>query len=132
MIRMVMRAVPLALLTLSACAGQYHPPAIRYDDAVQGVRLSGPAEARSGGRSPEATSPAGPAQAASALTTYPCRAPRSADPAARVTQANLAARIQPTRAGLRECGAGLSLFSGRPLSGLCFARRDHRRYAPAG
>ena len=38
MIRMLVRALPLTLLALSACAQHYHPPVIRYDDAVQATR----------------------------------------------------------------------------------------------
>jgi type IV secretion system protein VirB9 len=100
MIRMVMRAVPLALLTLSACAGQYHPPVIRYDDAVQAVRLPDPPKPVQVVEVPT------PLPLPGQLKPLPSRrstarriVTEAPDPTVRVTQANLAARIQPTRAG---------------------------------
>ncbi|MBB2156553.1 P-type conjugative transfer protein TrbG [Gluconacetobacter diazotrophicus] len=100
MIRLLMRALPLALLALSACTGRYHPPAIRYDDAVRATRL------------PDLPKPvqvvevARPLPLPGQLKPLPMRrsrpqhaAPEVADPTARVIQANVAARIQPTRAG---------------------------------
>ncbi len=100
MIRMVLRALPLALLTLSACAGQYHPPAIRYDDAVRATRLADPP------KPVQVVEVARPLPLPGQLKPLPPRglrtrhvAPDVADPTVRVVQANLAARIQPTRAG---------------------------------
>ena len=100
MIRMVMRAVPLALLPLSACAGQYHPPVIRYDDAVQAVRLPDPPKPVQVVEVPT------PLPLPGQLKPLPSRrstarriVTEAPDPTVRVTQANLAARIQPTRAG---------------------------------
>ncbi|ASC05944.1 conjugal transfer protein TrbG [Acetobacter pasteurianus IFO 3283-22] len=98
MIRMVMRAVPLALLTLSACAGQYHPPVIRYDDAVEARRQPDPPKPVQIVEVPKILPLPGQLKPLpSRRTVHP--APEVADPAARVIQANLAARIQPTRAG---------------------------------
>ncbi|MFS3136296.1 P-type conjugative transfer protein TrbG [Gluconacetobacter sacchari] len=100
MIRTVLRALPLLLLALSACAGQYHPPAIRYDDAVRATRLPDPP------KPVRVVEVAQPLPLPGQLKPLPPRrsrtrhvTPESADPATRVTQANLAARIQPTRAG---------------------------------
>lgn len=100
MIRMVLRALPLALLTLSACAGQYHPPAIRYDDAARATRLPDPP------KPVQVVEIARPLPLPGQLKPLPSRsvqirrgAPEVADPTARVIQANVAARIQPTRAG---------------------------------
>ena len=100
MIRLLMRALPLALLALSACAGQYHPPAIRYDDAVQATRLPDPPKPVQVVEVPT------PLPMPGQLKPLPSRRstarriiPEVPDPTARVTQANLAARIQPTRAG---------------------------------
>lgn len=100
MIRMVLRALPLALLTLSACAGQYHPPAIRYDDAARATRLPDPP------KPVQVVEIARPLPLPGQLKRLPSRsvqarrgAPEVADPTPRVIQANVAARIQPTRAG---------------------------------
>lgn len=95
MIRLFMRALPLALLALSACAGQYHPPAIRYDDAVQATRLPDPPKPVQVVEVPK------PLPLPGQLKPLPSRpkVQEAPDPTARVTQANLAARIQPTRAG---------------------------------
>jgi len=100
MIRMVLRALPLALLTLSACAGQYHPPAIRYDDAARATCLPDPP------KPVQVVEIARPLPLPGQLKPLPSRsvrarrgAPEVADPTARVIQANVAARIQPTRAG---------------------------------
>ncbi|BAK84665.1 P-type conjugative transfer protein TrbG [Novacetimonas maltaceti] len=100
MIRMVLRTLPLALLTLSACAGQYHPPAIHYDDAVRATRLADPP------KPVQVVEVARPLPLPGQLKPLPPRglrtrhvAPDVADPTVRVVQANLAARIQPTRAG---------------------------------
>jgi len=98
MIRLLMRALPLALLTLSACAGQYHPPTIRYDDAVRATRLPDPPKPIQVVEVPQ------PLPLPGQLKPLPSRryghvVPDAADPTMRVTQANLAARIQPTRAG---------------------------------
>ncbi|GBQ80258.1 conjugal transfer protein TrbG [Gluconacetobacter johannae DSM 13595] len=98
MIRMIVRALPLTLLALSACSGQYHPPVIRYDDAVQATRLPDPPKPVRVVEVPQ------PLPLPGQLKPLPPRrtahpAPEVADPTARVTQANLAARIQPTRAG---------------------------------
>ncbi len=98
MIRMVMRAVPLALLTLSACAGQYHPPVIRYDDAAQATRQPDPPKPVQVVEVPKILPLPGQLKPLPALRRVHS-APEAADPAVRVTQANLAARIQPTRAG---------------------------------
>ncbi|GFE93919.1 MULTISPECIES: P-type conjugative transfer protein TrbG [Acetobacteraceae] len=98
MIRMLVRALPLTLLALSACAGQYHPPVIRYDDAAQATRLLDPPKPVQVVEVPQ------PLPLPGQLKPLPSRravhpAPEVADPTVRVTQANLAARIQPTRAG---------------------------------
>jgi len=98
MIRMLVRALPLMLLALSACAQQYHPPVIRYDDAVQATRLPDPPKPVQVVEVPQ------PLPLPGQLKPLPSRryghvVPDAIDPTARVTQANLAARIQPTRAG---------------------------------
>ncbi|NIE81484.1 P-type conjugative transfer protein TrbG [Asaia sp. As-1742] len=99
MIRLLMRALPLAMLVLlSACAGQYRPPVIRYDDAVLATRLPDPPKPVQVVAVPQ------PLPLPGQLKPLPSRrsrhaVPDVADPTARVTQANLAARIQPTRAG---------------------------------
>ncbi|GBQ20966.1 conjugal transfer protein TrbG [Gluconacetobacter sacchari DSM 12717] len=100
MIRTVLRALPLLLLALSACAGPYHPPTIRYDDAVRATRLPDPPKPVQVVEVPQ------PLPLPGQLKPLPPRrsrmrhvTPDVADPTARVTQANLAARIQPTRAG---------------------------------
>lgn len=100
MIRMVMRAVPLALLTLSACAGQYHPPVIRYDDAVQARRLAEPPKPVQVVEVPTLLPLPGQLKPLPSRRSTARRiVPEAPDPTVRVTQANLAARIQPTRAG---------------------------------
>ncbi|MCG4261931.1 P-type conjugative transfer protein TrbG [Acetobacter senegalensis] len=98
MIRRALRVLPLLILPLAGCAQQYHPPIIRYDDAMQAIRLPDPPKPVQVVEVPKILPLPGqlkplPAQ----RTTHPV--PEIADPTARVTQANLAARIQPTRAG---------------------------------
>lgn len=100
MIRTVLRALPLMLLALSACAGPYQPPAIRYDDAVRATRLPDPPKPVQVVEVPQPLPLPGqlkPLPPHRSRTRH--AAPESADPATRVTQADLAARIQPTRAG---------------------------------
>ncbi|MBS1097825.1 P-type conjugative transfer protein TrbG [Gluconobacter sphaericus] len=98
MIRMVMRASPVVLLVLSACAGQYHPPVIRYDDAARATRLPDPPKPVQVVEVPRPLPLPGQLKPLPARRVIhpPADVP---DPTARVTQANLAARIQPTRAG---------------------------------
>ncbi|GAN61702.1 P-type conjugative transfer protein TrbG [Acetobacter cibinongensis] len=98
MIRRALRVLPLLALPLAGCASQYHPPVIRYDDAVQAIRLPDPPKPVQVVEVPK------PLPLPGQLKPLPSRrmahpAPEVADPTARVTQANLAARIQPTRAG---------------------------------
>jgi len=98
MIRMVMRAFPVVLLALSACARQYHPPVIRYDDAARATRLPDPPKPVQVVEVPKLLPLPGQ------LKALPARRavrppPEVSDPTVRVAQANLAARIQPTRAG---------------------------------
>jgi type IV secretion system protein TrbG len=100
MIRMVMRALPLMLLALSACAGQYHPPAIRYDDAMRATRLPDPPKPVQVVAVPRPLPLPGQLKPLPSHRSFRQTTSSDAvDPAARVTQANLAARIQPTRAG---------------------------------
>ncbi|MFT8815555.1 P-type conjugative transfer protein TrbG [Acetobacter fabarum] len=98
MIRRALRFLPLLVLPLAGCAQQYHPPVIRYDDAMQATRLSDPPKPVQVVEVPKILPLPGQ------LKSLPSRrvvhpSPEVADPTARVTQANLAARIQPTRAG---------------------------------
>ncbi|MBM9400837.1 P-type conjugative transfer protein TrbG [Gluconacetobacter azotocaptans] len=100
MIRMVIRALPLMMLALSACASQYHPPAIRYDDAVKATRLADPPKPVQVVEVPQPLPLPGQLKPLpSRKTTAHRPSPEAIDPTARVIQANLAARIQPTRAG---------------------------------
>ncbi|GAN94642.1 conjugal transfer protein TrbG [Gluconobacter thailandicus F149-1 = NBRC 100600] len=131
MIRRALRVLPLLILPLAGCAQHYHPPVIRYDDAVQATRLPDPPKPVQVVEVPQLLPLPGQLKPLPSrrITTHP--APEVADPTARVTQANLAAH--PAHAGrVHQCGAGLSLFSGRSLSGLHLARRNHRHHAPAG
>ncbi|EFG84836.1 P-type conjugative transfer protein TrbG [Novacetimonas hansenii] len=98
MIRRALRFLPLMIMPLAGCAQQYHPPVIRYDDAVQATRLLDPPKPVQVVEVPK------PLPLPGQLKPLPSRravhpASEVADPTARVTQANLAARIQPTRAG---------------------------------
>lgn len=98
MTRFIFAALPVALLSLAGCAQHYHPPVIRYDDAVQATHLPDPPKPVQVIEVPK------PLPLPGQLKPLPSRravhpAPEVADPTARVTQANLAARIQPTRAG---------------------------------
>ncbi|GBQ91309.1 conjugal transfer protein TrbG [Acetobacter nitrogenifigens DSM 23921 = NBRC 105050] len=96
--RFIFAALPVALLPLAGCADRYHPPVIRYDDAAQATRLPDrpkPVQVVEVPRPlplPGQLKPLLPLRRAHAV-------PEAADPTVRVTQANLAARIQPTRAG---------------------------------
>lgn len=98
MIRRALRVLPLLILPLAGCAQHYHPSVIRYDDAVQATRLPDPPKPVQVVEVPK------PLPLPGQLKPLPSRravhpAPEVADPTTRVTQANLAARIQPTRAG---------------------------------
>ncbi|WP_249034029.1 TrbG/VirB9 family P-type conjugative transfer protein, partial [Komagataeibacter nataicola] len=98
MIRRALRVLPLLILPLAGCAQHYHPPVIRYDDAVQATRLPDPPKPVQVVEVPQPLPLPGQLKPLpSRRTAHP--APEAADPTARVTQANLAARIQPTRAG---------------------------------
>ncbi|MDT8872962.1 hypothetical protein RAA17_22335 [Komagataeibacter rhaeticus] len=98
MIRRALRFLPLLVLPLAGCAQHYHPPVIRYDDAVQATRLPDPPKPAQVVEVPQPLPLPGQLKPLpSRRVTHP--APEVADPTARVTQANLAARIQPTRAG---------------------------------
>lgn len=98
MIRCALRFLPLLVLPLAGCAQQYHPPVIRYDDAAQAVRQPDPPKPVQVVEVPKILPLPGQLKPLSPLRRkHP--APEAADPTVRVTQANLAARIQPTRAG---------------------------------
>lgn len=98
MIRRALRVLPLLALPLAGCASQYHTPIIRYDDAMQATRLPDPPKPVQVVEVPKILPLPGQLKPLpSRRTTHPV--PEIADPTARVTQANLAARIQPTRAG---------------------------------
>ncbi|GAA3687413.1 P-type conjugative transfer protein TrbG [Acetobacter lovaniensis] len=98
MIRHALRVLPLLVLPLAGCASQYHPPVIRYDDAAQATRLPDPPKPVQVVEVPKLLPLPGQ------LKALPARRavrppPEVPDPTVRVTEANLAARIQPTRAG---------------------------------
>ncbi|NIE79184.1 P-type conjugative transfer protein TrbG [Asaia sp. As-1742] len=98
MIRRALRVLPLLALPLAGCASQYHPPVIRYDDAAQATRLLDPPKPVQVVEVPRALPL--PGQLKPLPSQRVIRSPAEVpDPTARVTQANLAARIQPTRAG---------------------------------
>ncbi len=98
MIRRALRVLPLLALPLAGCASQYHPPIIRYDDAAQATRMPDPPKPVQVVEVPKLLPLPGQ------LKALPARRavrppPEVPDPTVRVTEANLAARIQPTRAG---------------------------------
>jgi len=98
MIRRALRVLPLLALPLAGCVSQYHPPVIRYDDAAQATRLLDPPKPVQVVEVPKLLPL--PGQLKALPTRRAVRPPPEVpDPTARVTQANLAARIQPTRAG---------------------------------
>ncbi|MFT8731581.1 MAG: P-type conjugative transfer protein TrbG [Acetobacter fabarum] len=98
MIRRALRFLPLLVLPLAGCEQQYHPPVIRYDDAAQAVRQPDPPKPVQVVEVPKILPLPGQLKPLPPLRrNHP--APEVADPTVRVTQANLAARIQPTRAG---------------------------------
>ncbi|MFT9089931.1 MAG: P-type conjugative transfer protein TrbG [Gluconacetobacter sp.] len=100
MIRTVFRALPLMLLALGGCASSYRPPAIRYDDAVRATRLPDPPKPVQVVEVPEVLPLPGQLKLLPSRRSLRHSMPSDAvDPAERVTRANLAARIQPTRAG---------------------------------
>lgn len=98
MIRRALRFLPLLVLPLAGCAQQYHPPVIRYDDAAQAVRQPDPPKPMQVVEVPEILPLPGQLKPLPPLRLSRS-APEASDPAVRVTQANVAARIQPTRAG---------------------------------
>jgi len=98
MIRRALRVLPLLALPLAGCAQQYHPPVIRYDDAARATRLPDPPKPVQVVEVPKLLPLPGQ------LKALPARRavrppPEVSDPTVRVTEANLVARIQPTRAG---------------------------------
>ncbi|MCE2564654.1 P-type conjugative transfer protein TrbG [Komagataeibacter sp. FNDCF1] len=98
MICRALRVLPLLILPLAGCARHYHPPVIHYDDAAQATPLPDPPKPVRVVEVVKALPLPGQLKPLpSARRVHP--APEAVDPTARVTQANLAARIQPTRAG---------------------------------
>ncbi|SAY47965.1 Conjugal transfer protein [Komagataeibacter rhaeticus] len=98
MTRFIFAALPVALLSLAGCAGSYHPPVIRYDDAARATRIPDPPKPVQVVEVPQPLPLPGQFKPLpSRRTAHPV--PEVTDPTTRVTQANLAARIQPTRAG---------------------------------
>ncbi|MFT9073959.1 P-type conjugative transfer protein TrbG [Gluconobacter potus] len=100
MSRSLIRVFPLGLLALSACTAPYHPPVIHYDDAVRATQLPDPP------KPVQVVEVARPLPLPGQLKPLSSRsfrtrrgAPEVADPTTRVVQANVAARIQPTRTG---------------------------------
>jgi len=100
MIRRALRFLLLLILPLAGCAQPYHPPVIRYDDAVQATRLPDPP------KPVQVVEVPSPLPLPGQLKPLPSRRsiarriiPEAHDPTVRVAQANLVARIQPTRAG---------------------------------
>ncbi|MGE4521242.1 MAG: P-type conjugative transfer protein TrbG [Acetobacter sp.] len=98
MIRTLTRALPLLTLPLAGCAQHYHPPVIRYDDAAQAVRQPDPPKPVQVVEVPQILPLPGQLKPLPSLRRAHV-VPEAADPTVRVTQANLAARIQPTRGG---------------------------------
>lgn len=98
MIRRALRFLPLLVTPLVGCAQYYHPPVIRYDDAVQAVRQPDPPKPVQIVEVPRILPLPGQLKPLPPLRRVHL-ASEAADPTVRVTQANLAARIQPTRAG---------------------------------
>ncbi len=94
MIRPIVLLAVLGTFALGACAGQA-PPAIRYDDATPAVRAADPPAPVTVVEVPR------PLPLPGQLRPLPGERPRPepAAPAARVAQANAAARMQPVRDG---------------------------------
>ncbi|MBL7234751.1 P-type conjugative transfer protein TrbG [Komagataeibacter oboediens] len=98
MTRFIFAALPVALLSLAGCAQNYHPPVIRYDDAARATRIPDPPKPVQMVEVPQPLPL--PGQLKPLLSQRVIRPPAEVpDPTVRITQANLAARIQPTRAG---------------------------------